>query len=64
MWFQDQPASALQVEHYATYVMGTPQVNFFFRVELPSILMFGIIVFGSFIGFLCGCIVVMGESTI
>ena len=36
--WQQQPLSSMPLLAYANYTMGTPQVGFFFRVELPTVL--------------------------
>ena len=43
---QQQPPSSMPLPVYANYAMGSPQVGFFFRVELPTVLY--IIVWCSF----------------
>ena len=35
---QQQPPSLMPLQVYANYAMGSPQVGFFFRFELPTIL--------------------------
>ena len=35
---QQQPSSYMPLQAYANYALGSPQVGFFFRVELPTIL--------------------------
>ena len=33
-----QPPSPMPLQAYANYAMGSPQIGFFFRVELPTVL--------------------------